>query len=236
MGIEDGPAQPPFMVSNRGVALALALVAAVVVIFASDPSLDLGAAGAFYAGEGRFVGTTPLGSGVRQLFSFIPFVLLGGAAVLYGLRRFGRPVPAPTGRGLAMLALSLALGPGLLVNGLLKDHWHRPRPVQVSQFGGPDAFRPIGWPGGECHRNCSFVSGEGASSFWSVAPALLVPPPWRAAALGAALVYAAATGLLRMAFGGHFLSDALLAALFTWLVIAGAWRLLIGNRSPGEEA
>ncbi|MGI3902987.1 MAG: phosphatase PAP2 family protein [Janthinobacterium lividum] len=236
MGIEDGRAKPPFMVSNRGVALALALVVAVVVLFASTPGLDVAAAGIFYAGGGRFVGVTPLGSGLRQLFSVIPFLLLGGAAVLYGLRRLGRPIPAPTGRGLAMLALSLALGPGLLVNGLLKDHWHRPRPVQVSQFGGPDHFRPVGPPGGDCARNCSFVSGEGASSFWSVAPALLVPPAWRAVALGAALAYAAATGLLRMAFGGHFLSDTLLAALFTWLVVAGVWRILLGKRSPEGRA
>ncbi len=236
MGIEDRPAKPPFMVSNRGVTLALVLVVAVVVLFATVPNLDLATAGAFYAGDGHFVGTTPLGSGLRQVFSLVPFLLLGGAAVLYGLRRFGRPVPAPTGRGMLLLVLSLALGPGLLVNGVLKDHWHRPRPMQVSQFGGPDSFRAIGWPGGDCARNCSFVSGEGASSFWSVAPALLVPPPWRAAALGAALVYAAATGLLRLAFGGHFLSDAVLAALFTWLVIAGVWRLTIGNRSPDVPA
>ena len=114
----------------------------------------------------------------------------------------------------------------------LKDHWHRPRPVQVTEFGGPQPFRPVGWPGGTCERNCSFVSGEGASSFWSVAPALMVPPAWRAAALAAALAYAAATGLLRMAFGGHFLSDTLLAALFTWLVVAAVWRALLGHRAP----
>jgi lipid A 4'-phosphatase len=235
MGIEDGPAQPPFMMSNRGVGLALALVVLVVALFALNPGFDLAAAGYFYAGEGRFVGVTPLGVHLRQLFSLLPFFILGGAAVLYGLRRLGTSVPAPTGRALAMLALSLALGPGLLVNDLLKDHWHRPRPVQVTQFGGTETFRPLGLPGGDCNRNCSFVSGEGSSSFWSVAPALLVPLPWRAAALGAALVYAAATGLLRMAFGGHFLSDTLLAALFTWLVIAAVWRALIGNRSPASR-
>ena len=93
MGIEDGAAKPPFMVSNRGVALALALDGlAVVVLFASAPGLDLAAAAAFYAGGGRFVGATPLGSAAApELFSVIPFLLLGGAAALYGLRRLGRP-------------------------------------------------------------------------------------------------------------------------------------------------
>jgi len=130
------------------------------------------------------------------------------------------------------MVLSLALGPGLLVNVGLKDHWHRPRPVQVTAFGGPDAFRPFDTRDGQCRRNCSFVSGEGSSSFWTVAPALLAPPPWRTLALGAALLFAAATGLLRMAFGGHFLSDTLFAALLTWFVIAATWALVFRRRVP----
>ena len=234
MGIEDGTAKPPFMVSRGGVVLALALIVAVLAVFAAAPGLDLAAAGAFYGGEGRFIGPGPVGNGLRRLFYAVPFLLLGGAGALALLRRIGWRGLAPTPRALATLALSLALGPGLLVNVALKDHWHRPRPVQVREFGGAQPFRPVGWPGGSCARNCSFVSGEGASSFWSVAPALMAPPAWRAAALAAALAYAAATGLLRMAFGGHFLSDTLLAALFTWLVIAAVWRVVLGRRTPVE--
>lgn len=63
----------------------------------------------------------------------------------------------------------------------------------------------------------------------------MVAPLFRAAALAAALAYAAATGLLRMGFGGHFLSDTLLAALFTWLVIAAVWRAVLGFRSPRAD-
>ena len=236
MEIDEGRAHLPFMVSNRGVALALGLTACVVALFALAPGLDLAAAGAFYAGSGRFVAATPAGEAVRRLFSLAPFALLLGAVGLHVVRRLGARGPAPSGRALLVLALSLALGPGLLVNVALKDHWHRPRPVQVTVFGGTEAFRPVGPPGGDCATNCSFVSGEGASSFWSVAPALMVAPPVRAAALAAALLYAAATGLLRMGFGGHFLSDTLLAALFTWLVIAAVWRVLLGSRSPRRAA
>lgn len=232
MQIDDGDARLPFMVSNRGVALALGLAVLVVAFFALDPGLDLAAAALFYTGNSRFAAATPIGGAFRHLFYLVPFALLAGAAALHGARRIGARVPAPTLRALLVLALSLALGPGLLVNVALKDHWHRPRPVQVRDFGGTETFRPVGLPGGDCARNCSFVSGEGASSFWSVAPALMAPPPLRAAALAAALVYAAATGLLRMGFGGHFLSDTLLAALFTWLVIAAVWRTLLGFRSP----
>ena len=220
----------PFMVSNRGIALALGLCLAVGLAFGLAPNLDLETAALFYAGDGHFVGVTPLGRAFRLSFELAPFAILVLSVALYILRRAGRAVPAPTGRGLAVLVLSFALGPGLVVNVALKDHWHRPRPVQVDAFAGPDAFRPFERRDGACRRNCSFVSGEEASSFWSVAPALMVPPAWRAGALAAALAYAAATGTLRMASGGHFLSDTLFAALFTWLVIALVWRTILGRK------
>ena len=51
-----------------------------------------------------------------------------------------------------------------------------------------------------------------------VAPALLAPPPWRAPAVAGALVFGAAASVLRMAFGGHFLSDVLLGGLISLLV------------------
>ena len=43
-------------------------------------------------------------------------------------------------------------------------------------------------------------------------PAMLVPPPWRGLAIGAAAVFAAAIGLLRMAAGAHFFTDILIGA------------------------
>ena len=75
-------------------------------------------------------------------------------------RLYGRKRLVPTGRNLAFLALTLALGPGLLVNGLIKEHSHRPRPFQTQDFGGPWQFRPFGDFDGQCTTDCSFVSGE----------------------------------------------------------------------------
>ncbi|MEI9804295.1 MAG: hypothetical protein WDN48_07260 [Pseudolabrys sp.] len=64
----------------------------------------------------------------------------------------------------------MALGPGLAVNVLLKDHWGRPRPIDVTQFGGMDKFVPWWDPRGACPNNCSFVSGDVAGAFWTIAP------------------------------------------------------------------
>jgi membrane-associated PAP2 superfamily phosphatase len=128
----------------------------------------------------------------------------------------------------------MALGPGLLVNGILKDHSHRPRPVRVREFGGSAAFRPWYRFDGACARNCSFASGEVSGAFWTTAPAMLAPPWIRGTAIVAALVFGTADSLLRLAFGGHFLSDALLAALFTLIIIGIVARALgiTGGANP----
>jgi len=122
------------------------------------------------------------------------------------------------------LILSLALGPGLLVNGVLKEHTGRPRPYFTEDFGGQWAFRPYYDFNGDCPTNCSFASGEASTAAWTLAPALLAPPTLRPYAVAAALLLTLATSLLRMFFGGHYLSDVTLAALFTFLIVLGCYR------------
>ena len=68
-----------------------------------------------------------------------------------------------------------------------------------------DRFMPWWDPRGECPNNCSFVAGEPSGAFWTLAPAALAPPQWRALAYGAALAFGAAVGVLRIAGGGAFL-------------------------------
>ncbi len=124
----------------------------------------------------------------------------------------------------------MAIGPGLVVNLGLKDHAHRPRPIQTTEFGGPFEFRPWYRFDGACRTNCSFVSGEGAEAFWMVAPASLAPPPLQAPAVAGALLFGVLTSLLRMAFGGHYLSDVILAALVMLIIVQGARMLLFSAR------
>lgn len=150
--------------------------------------------------------------------SIIGFVACIAAALFVKFALPHRPLLIP-GRAIIFLAITLAIGPGLLVNGLLKPHWGRPRPVEVVEFGGTDKYVPWWNPDGACPSNCSFVSGETSMAAWLFAPAVLLPPPWRVAAIGAAAIFTVAIGLMRMAFGGHFFTDVAFAALMTLLVI-----------------
>src|SRR6185369_921132 len=103
-----------------------------------------------------------------------------------------------SGRATVFLIATLALAPGLLVNVLLKDHWGRPRPIDVTQLGGDQKF--VAWwdPRGDCPSNCSFVSGDVAGAMWTIAPAALAPPHWRALAYTAALALGTGMGTIRV--------------------------------------
>lgn len=126
-----------------------------------------------------------------------------------------------------VVVLTVVIGPGLVVNGILKPYWGRPRPQEITVFGGTKEFRPAqrpagpgggkSFPCGHCSIAFSIVSG---ASFSACHPAVA------GAALGAGLVYGIAAGEARMAQGGHFPSDVLwsgiivlvIAALLHWVV------------------
>ena len=132
------------------------------------------------------------------------------------------------------LIATMIIGPGLIVNLGLKDHWHRPRPVQTQDFNGASPFTPWYDSDGACRKNCSFVSGEASTGFWMVAPASVLPPPWRGPAIVAAFAFGFGASLLRLAFGGHYLSDVLLGGLITLIVIEIIRRLIwpLGASEP----
>lgn len=198
-----------------------ALLYLVLVAVALRPGFDLDAARAFYVGPNHFVGDTRAGVVVRYVAWALPFVTLLAMALAAILARSGAVAKrhAPSGRSLVMLAASLALAPGLVVHATLKEVSHRPRPYSTTTFGGQDLPRPFYRFDGACRHNCSFPSGETAAATWMIAPASLVPPPWRGAALAGAVVFAFFAALLRMAFGAHFLSDVAAGALITILAI-----------------
>jgi membrane-associated phospholipid phosphatase len=124
-----------------------------------------------------------------------------------------------SGRATVFLIATMVLAPGLLVNVLLKDHWGRPRPIDVTQFGGNQNF--VAWwdPRGNCSSNCSFVSGDVAGAVWTIAPAALAPPHWRALAYAAALALGVGMGTIRVMAGAHFPSDVIFAGIFTYLIV-----------------
>jgi membrane-associated phospholipid phosphatase len=146
-------------------------------------------------------------------------------AIVGKLVRPDRPMLVP-GRTAVFLVVTILLSAVVLTNLTFKSHWGRPRPVVVTEFNGPWHFVPWWDPRGECGRNCSFFSGEGATAFWTYAPAALTPPTWRPVAYVAATAFGIVTSVLRMAFGGHFFTDVAAAGLVSFFVIWLAYALI----------
>ncbi len=136
-----------------------------------------------------------------------------------------------TPRIASFLALSLIIGPGLLVNTLFKDNWGRARPHQILEFGGSAHFTPAAVLADQCTRNCSFPSGHGALAFWLMAVALVVPARWRVLAMTIAVIIGFLVGAMRIAQGGHFLSDVVAAALIVVLVNEALKILILDRRT-----
>jgi lipid A 4'-phosphatase len=211
---------------NKALFVYITLAALTLVVFAIWPGLDLTGARYFYH-DGGFFGRDDLGRFCRDFFRVTPFVVLATYAALWLAKGLGfRLRWAPSGRAVIFLIASMVIGPGLIVNLGFKDHWHRPRPIQTQDFNGPDPFTPWYDDDGACEKNCSFVSGEAATGFWMVAPASVLPPPLRGPVIVAAFAFGFGAGLLRLAFGGHYLSDVLLGGLITLIVIEVVRRLV----------
>jgi lipid A 4'-phosphatase len=138
-----------------------------------------------------------------------------------------------SGRASLFLALTLTLGPGILANTVLKDHWGRARPIDITEFGGANQFTSWWDPRGHCPNNCSFVAGEPAGAFWTLAPAALAPPEWRLIAFTAALAIGSANGLLRIAAGGHYFTDVVFAGVIMYLVVWVAHRVIYWRATSG---
>ena len=214
--------------NRTGLFIALALSLIIGLLFGIFPELDLKLAALFFdaASKSFPLKLNALAAFARDAAMWIAwaFVLPAIVALIVKFVRPDRPLLV-RGRTVVFLLVTMLLSAGILTNLTFKSYWGRPRPVVVTQFNGPQEF--VAWwdPRGSCARNCSFFSGEGATAFWTFAPAALTPPQWRPLAYAAATLFGTATSVLRMAFGGHFFTDVAIAGLVTFLVIwfAYAW-------------
>ena len=121
--------------------LAIALLVAIVVggIFAVQPKFDIDIAALFYDPATKsfwawdWAWTEDVRDAATSLISLLvapAFLAIVGKLVLPRRRML------IGGRAAMFLIATLALGPGVLANGILKDHWARMRPEDVTQLGG----------------------------------------------------------------------------------------------------
>jgi lipid A 4'-phosphatase len=220
--------------------LLVVLALATAAIFALTP-LDEAAARIFYRAQGP--DHWPLGKiwPWSMLYGMAPLMTaaligIGLVAVVAGLAR-GRAGWRKSG---VFLILAIVIGSGLIINTVFKDHWDRPRPREVLEFGGALRYSVAPLPGeggssfpcGHCSVGFLYASG------WWIWKRRR--PCWARISLALGLIAGSALGLGRMAAGAHFLSDvvwsALLALGFAHVLYYHVLRLADQNASDWSAA
>lgn len=215
-----------------------AIFAAFHVVFSAVPQIDLWLSGVFWTPEVGFsFAKDPVFRAMRELL--LAAVQLMALLSLIGLVAGGKvpglsAVPRLIWGRIALLYL---LGPILLVNLILKEHWGRARPAHILEFGGEKHFTPAFQIAQECGGNCSFVSGEAAGAtafavavFWISST---LPARYHAFIRTAAIVFCVFGAGLRLVMGRHFASDVVFGVLLT-LMIACVVRMVLKSKDEAR--
>jgi lipid A 4'-phosphatase len=215
--------------------LALVFVFLVSVLL---PEFDIWVSGLFYdQATDQWAARSPFLTSYRHAFNYLSVGLAVTCLCIWFASVLRGPI-VPVPRAVwAFVPLLYFLGPGLLVNVLLKSHWGRARPADIIEFGGDKHFSSAFLVSDQCDRNCSFVSGEGAGATAFIISVLVVAAyisnrKIRQSVIGLALFCGMLAISLRLFTGRHFLSDtlgavifiSLIAVLLHWLLLAGTQR------------
>ncbi len=216
----------------------------IYALFRDFPSLDIAFSELFFQeaacppdSNAVYCGLFPLGeikalSLFRQFLFFLPadvliFMLAWSIDVFFSREK--SRIHSARQHNARLLMATWFIDVVLIVNVWFKEHSARPRPWMTDFFGGTHEFKPVADFTGTCVDNCSFISGEAASAGWLICVLALLPPRWRRWLTIPVVILAVATVFLRIAFGRHYLSDALLGfvsapVVFMFLILIFGWK------------
>jgi membrane-associated PAP2 superfamily phosphatase len=152
-------------------------------------------------------------------YAAVPAFVLAGGALLVCVTGFFVDSMQPYRKQAAFLILMLVLGPGLLINVLLKDNMGRARPTGVIGLGGSHSYSEP-WQYNISPKQKSFPSGHASVAFYMMAPWFIFRHRQKKLALGFlgfGLSFGLLVGFSRMLQGGHFVSDILWAGGLVYL-------------------
>jgi lipid A 4'-phosphatase len=209
------------------------LLVIVSAIFFIWPSIDLKTSHLFLntysfaegpMNSGQFFMRGPIFKLAQKLVDilFAAALIVSGLLVAYAYFKQKRNLLV----GSLFIFLSFALGPGLLVNAILKNHWGRPRPYYTQGFIWHKPYVRVWEISNECDHNCSFVSGDSSTAFAFLAFAFLPfrKRRWKVLLAGFAGIYFLLNGTLRVIHGAHYISDVVIGALLVYLVVLGCYQ------------
>ena len=219
---------------RRWALILLGVTVIAVAVFLGFPRLDIALSKMALRSDGHFLLYYERNTYLLHLaLQYVVPAVIAFCVVAAIAWRLGRPIWGITAWQALFVILAFAIGPGLLVNVVLKNNSHRPRPANVQDFGGSSDYAPPFDFSGACDTNCSFVAGDPSMGFGFLAVALLLPPARRNRAAVAAIGLGAAIGLMRILWGAHFFSDVVFSGIATCAaVLALHWAMFAADGSP----
>lgn len=232
--------------SRIPVVLPVTLLLAATAVFRYTP-LDCTVCGLFFGGNGQWPMLEAQPFHFFYEYGPIPGYVIGVVGIvvwLVGLI-FHRDIAR---RGFFCMMLVL-LGPGLLVNGVLKPNVQRPRPCQTTEFGGRADFTPVFAIGSGLASKTvsqadetdsrhtastttalvckSFPSGHASMGFATLAIPFLLRRRRKlyVLSLGLAISWGTLIGISRVVQGRHFPSDVIWAAAIVYLLAVSLYYL-----------
>ena len=208
------------------------------LLFITLPEIDLLFTGLFFEGENNFLLRNSsihnfMDAWVRPSIKYLVMILaaLTALSILSNGQYIGWSI-----RNIVFIVSTFSLGPGLIVNGLLKEFIGRARPKNIVEFGGDKIFSSAYFPSDQCAHNCSFVSGDVAFAFATIAfPLLLsgmkkkVSGMKKKVGILISIVFGMSIAFYRLGTGAHFFSDTVLAGLLSVITALFCYIIIIEN-------
>ncbi len=160
------------------------------------------------------------------LLSIGSLIILALSPYYARIRRYAKPA--------IYLILVMAIGPGLLVNSILKDNWGRPRPRNITEFGGKYKYEQLLTIDPDSPGK-SFPCGHASMGFYFFALYFIFRKRKKLFATATfifALLWGGMIGLARIVQGGHFLSDVIWSAGLVYLLSFFIYKIMKLDMHP----
>jgi membrane-associated PAP2 superfamily phosphatase len=118
------------------------------------------------------------------------------------------------------LLLAMILAPGLIINTVLKQNWGRPRPRNTQEFGGKYRFEQV-LSIDKTSPGYSFPCGHASMGFYLFITWFLLRrknTKWATISMLSGITLGLAIGWARVAQGGHYTSDVIVAGITVYAV------------------
>ena len=167
-------------------------------------------------------------------FGTIPGVALTIVALIGAIAAIIRNPDSQWLRYFLLVVLTSIIGAGLIVNGILKPYWGRPRPNQTQELGGQYTYRHVlnpGIPG----KGKSFPSGHSTMGFIFVSLIYFRRKSTAVAWVGGigGIAYGSIISVARVVQGAHFVTDCIWSLGVIWMVATALYYYVL--RIPAAE-